>query len=106
METNVRHSIRIELPTHLRALAKIEGHEVRVDVAGPVTVRAVLDALEAMVPALLGTIRDHGTGERRAYMRLFACQQDISHDSMDAALPRAVVEGKEPVIVLGAVAGG
>jgi sulfur-carrier protein len=99
-------AIRIELPAHLRALAKIAGHEVCVEVNAPVTVRGVLDALEEMYPALLGTIRDHGTGERRAYMRLFACQLDISHDSMDVALPKAVVEGNEPLIVLGAVAGG
>jgi sulfur-carrier protein len=99
-------TIRVELPAHLRALAKVPGHEVCVDVAAPATVRGVLDALELMYPALLGTIRDHGTGERRAYMRLFACQLDISHDSMDAELPKAVVSGNEPLIVLGAVAGG
>ena len=99
-------SIRVELPAHLRVLAKIAGHEVAVEVAGAATVRTVLDSLEAMYPALLGTIRDHATGERRAYMRLFTCQQDISHDSQDAELPKAVVEGKEPLIVLGAVAGG
>jgi hypothetical protein len=99
-------TIRVELPAHLRVLAKVPGHEVSVEVAVPATVRGVLDALEAAYPALLGTIRDHGTGERRAYMRLFACQQDISHDSMDAELPAAVVNGKEPLIVLGAVAGG
>src|SRR5450432_341061 len=99
-------TIRVELPAHLRVLAKIAGHEVSVDAPAPATVRGVLDALEAAYPALLGTIRDHGTGERRAYMRLFACQLDISHDSMDAALPTAVVEGKGPLIILGAVAVG
>jgi hypothetical protein len=87
-------------------LARIPGHEVRVEVAAPATVRGVLDALEAAYPALLGTIRDQVTGERRAYMRLFACRQDISHDSMDATLPKAVTSGMEPLIILGAVAGG
>src|SRR6185437_3648237 len=99
-------AIRVELPAHLRVLSNIAGHEVQVEAAAPATVRAVLDSLESMYPAMLGTIRDHGTGERRAYMRLFACQQDISHDSQDAALPAAVVNGKEPLIILGAVAGG
>ena len=99
-------TIRVELPAHLRALAKIAEHEVRVDVAGPATVRAALDALEARYPALLGTIRDHATGERRAFLRYFADMQDISHDSPDRALPAAVADGREPLIVLGAVAGG
>ena len=98
--------IRVELPAHLRVLAHIPGYEVRVMVAAPVTVRGVLDALEAMYPALLGTIRDQVAGERRAYMRWFACQQDISHDSLHVPLPAAVVNGKEPLIILGAVAGG
>ena len=101
-----KNTIRVDLPFHLRTLARIEGHEVSVEVPAPTTVRGVLDALEAMYPALLGTIRDHGTGERREYMRLFACQQDISHDPQDKELPKAVVEGKEPLIILGAVAGG
>lgn len=99
-------TIRVELPAHLRVLAQIAGHEVCVDVPAPATVRGVLDELEAAYPALLGTIRDHGTGERRAYMRLFACQQDISHDSPNAELPAAMANGKEPLIILGAVAGG
>jgi len=99
-------TIRVELPAHLRALAKIAGHEVSVEVAELATVRGALDALEAMYPALLGTIRDHEKGERRAFLRYFACMQDISHDSPDAALPAAVADGREPLIVLGAVAGG
>jgi hypothetical protein len=99
-------TIRVELPTHLRALAKIADHEVVLEVAAPPTMRRVMDALEAAYPALRGTIRDQGTGERRAFMRWFACQQDLSLESVDAALPEAVVRGAEPLIVLGAVAGG
>jgi hypothetical protein len=98
--------IRVELPAHLRTLARISGHEVSVEVAAPATVRGVLDALEAAYPALLGTIRDQVTLERRAFLRFFACQLDISHDAQDAALPAAVVDGREPLIILGAVAGG
>jgi molybdopterin synthase sulfur carrier subunit len=97
--------IYVELPAHLRTLARIAGHEVQIDVAEP-CIRTVLDALEAAYPMLRGTIRDQVTGERRAYMRLFACQQDVSFDSVDAPLPDAVVRGAEPLIVLGAVAGG
>jgi sulfur-carrier protein len=99
-------TIRVELPAHLRALARVPGHEVLVEVAAPATVRGVLDALEAMYPALLGTIRDQVTGERRAFLRFFACQADISFEPHDAELPKAVLEGKEPLIILGAVAGG
>jgi len=80
--------------------------EVQLEVTGPVTVRSVLDALEARYPALRGTIRDHGTLQRRAFLRFFACEQDLSHDSPDAPLPDAVASGKEPFIVLGAIAGG
>ena len=98
--------VRVELPAHLRTLARIAGHEVRVEVAGPPTVRTVLDALEAAYPMLRGTIRDHATQQRRAFLRFFACQQDLSHDSPDAPLPEAVASGAEPLIVLGAVAGG
>lgn len=98
--------VRVELPAHLRALARVQGYEVLVDAGEPQTLRSVLDALEAMHPALAGTIRDHCTGERRAYMRVFACRQDLSHEPMDAELPRAVAEGCEPLIILGAVAGG
>ena len=99
-------TIRVELPAHLRTLARIGGHEVRVEVPGPATVRAVLDALEAAYPMLCGTIRDHVTLERRAFLRFFACQQDLSLEPADAPLPAAVINGSEPLIVLGAVAGG
>ena len=100
------HTIRVELPAHLRTLAGVSGHEVPVEVQGTPTVRSVLDALEAKFPMLCGTIRDHHTLERRAFLRFFACMQDISHDPADAPLPEAVTAGREPLIVLGAVAGG
>jgi hypothetical protein len=98
--------IRVELPAHLRTLGRIAGHEVALDVAAPVTVRTVLDALEEAYPMLLGTVRDHETQERRGFLRFFACQQDLSLEPMDAPLPAAVVDGREPLIILGAVAGG
>ena len=98
-------TILVELPAHLRTLARIPGHEVRVEVVEP-TIRQALDALEAAYPMLGGTIRDHVTQERRAFLRFFACQQDLSFDSVDAPLPDAVVRGVEPLIILGAVAGG
>jgi len=97
--------IRVVLPAHLRTLAQIEG-EVQLEVAGAVTMRSVLDALEARYPMLCGTIRDHDTQQRRAFLRFFACEEDLSHDSPDAPLPDAVVSAAEPLIVLGAVAGG
>lgn len=97
--------IRVELPAHLRTLAGIRG-EVRLEVATPVTQRSVLDALEAAYPMLCGTIRDHGTMQRRAFLRFFACEEDLSHESPDALLPEAVASGKEPLLVVGAVAGG
>jgi molybdopterin synthase sulfur carrier subunit len=97
--------IRVVLPTHLRRLARVEG-EVTLDVAGPVTQRAVLDALEARYPALRGTIRDHATQQRRPFLRFFACEQDLSHESPDAPLPDAVATGKEPLLIVGAMAGG
>ena len=97
--------IRVVLPAHLRTLARVSG-EVKVPVAAPVTVRAVLDALEAEYPMLQGTIRDHETKQRRAFLRLFACEEDLSHDSPDALLPEAVVTGAEPLLVVGAMAGG
>ena len=97
--------IRVELPYHLRNLARV-GLEVEVDVAGPVTQRAVLDALEDRYPVLRGTIRDHVTLQRRPFLRFFACEQDLSHDEPDTLLPDAVVRGKEPFMVVGAIAGG
>jgi hypothetical protein len=97
--------IRVVLPQHLRTLAHISG-EVTLEVAAPVTPRRVLDALEAAYPMLLGTIRDHVTQERRAFLRFFACQEDLSHESPDAPLPEAVSSGKEPFLVIGAIAGG
>jgi hypothetical protein len=93
------------LPPHLRTLAHV-GSEVTVEVEGQATLRLVLDELEARYPMLRGTIRDHVTLQRRPFLRFFACEQDLSHDSPDAPLPGAVVSGKEPLIVLGAIAGG
>ena len=97
--------IRVILPFHLRNLAHV-GSEVAIEVDGPVTQRSVLDALEARYPMLRGTIRDHGTLERRAFLRFFACEEDLSHQSPDEPLPEAVASGKEPFIVIGAIAGG
>jgi hypothetical protein len=97
--------IRVVLPAHLRTLARVDG-EVRLDLPGPVTQRAVLDALEATYPMLRGTIRDHETFKRRAFVRFFACETDLSHESPDAPLPDAVVRGQEPYLVIGAMAGG
>ena len=97
--------IRLELPYHLRTLANLHG-EIHLDVAGPVTLRTVLDALEARYPMLRGTIRDHVTGHRRPFLRFFACEEDLSHQSPDAPLPAAVASGAEPLLVIGALAGG
>ena len=97
--------IRVEIPHHLRTLTGVSG-EVQLEVSGPITQRSVLDALEARYPMLLGTIRDHDTKLRRPYLRFFACQQDLSHESPEAPLPEEVASGKEPFIVLGAIAGG
>lgn len=97
--------IRVIIPYHLRNLAKV-GEEIELNIEGPVTQRSVLDALEARYPMLCGTIRDHVTRERRAFLRFFACQQDLSHDSPDTPLPPEVASGAEPFIVLGAIAGG
>jgi len=97
--------IRVILPQHLRTLAHI-GSEVMLDIEGPVTQRSVLDALEARYPMLRGTIRDHATQQRRPFLRFFACEDDLSHESPDAPLPDAVVSGKEPLLIIGAIAGG
>jgi len=98
-------TVRVVLPAHLRTLSRVDG-EVKVDVDGPVTQRSVLDALEATYPMLRGTIRDHVTGQRRAFLRLYACGEDLSHESPDALLPDAVAHGAEPLLVVGAMAGG
>ena len=98
--------IRVKLPQHLRNLAGVEGSEVEVSVEGAVSATTVLDALEAAYPMLKGTIREHGSKQRRAYLRYFACQEDISHASPDEALPAAVAEGREPFLVVGAISGG
>ena len=97
--------IRVQLPYHLRTLAKVSG-EVTLEVDGAVTQRSVLDALEARYPMLQGTIRDHVTRQRRPFLRFFACEEDLSHESPDAPLPEAVASGKEPLLVIGAIAGG
>jgi sulfur-carrier protein len=97
--------IRVVLPAHLRTLAQVTG-EVNLELPGGVTQRLVLDALEARYPMLLGTIRDHVTQQRRPFVRFFACQEDLSHDSPDAPLPDAVASGKEPFLIVGAIAGG
>ena len=98
-------TIRVTLPYHLRNLARVDG-EVTLDVQGPVSVRSVLDALEARHPMLRGTIRDHDTLKRRAFVRFFACGEDLSLEPAEAELPKAVAEGREPLMVVGAMAGG
>jgi sulfur-carrier protein len=98
-------NVRVILPQHLRTLAHV-GSEVTIEVEGQPTQRSVLDAIEARYPMLRGTIRDHATQERRAFLRFFACEEDLSHESPDAPLPDAVSSGKEPFIVIGAIAGG
>ena len=97
--------VRVVLPQHLRTLAGVNA-EVLLEVDAPVTAGRVLDALEARYPMLKGTIREYGTGQRRAYMRFFACEEDWSHEGMEAELPAAVAEGKEPLLIVGAIAGG
>ena len=98
--------IRVQLPAHLRTLARIGNSEVQVEVEGPVTTRSILDALERQYPMLEGTIRDHVTKERRAFVRFFACEQDISHEPPDTLLPDVVTTGEEPLLIVGAIAGG
>lgn len=98
-------TIRVELPQHLRTLAHV-GHEVEIRVEGAVTQRSVLDAVEERYPMLKGAIRDHVTKQRRAFLRFFACQEDLTHEPPDAPLPEAVVSGKEPFLIIGAIAGG
>jgi hypothetical protein len=97
--------IRVVLPAHLRILARIEG-EVSLEVEGQPTLGAVLGAIEARYPMLRGTLRDQGTGQRRPYVRFFACEEDLSHESQDAPLPAAVTAGTEPLLIVGAIAGG
>jgi molybdopterin synthase sulfur carrier subunit len=97
--------IRVVLPTHLRTLANVDG-EVRLEVAGPVTQRSILDALESRYPMLRGTVRDHLTQQRRPFVRFFACEEDLSHESPDDPLPDAIASGAEPFMVVGAIAGG
>jgi hypothetical protein len=98
--------IRVVLPQHLRILARINAGEVQLDVQPPVTIRSVINAIESHYPMLCGTIRDQTTGQRRAMVRFYACERDFSHDSPDTPLPDAVAEGKEPLLVIGAIAGG
>ena len=97
--------IRVVLPTHLRTLARVSG-KVELEVEGPITQRSILDALEAKYPMLRGTIRDHNTQERRSFLRFFVCGEDWSHEPPDASLPDAVASGKEPFLIVGAMAGG
>jgi hypothetical protein len=97
--------IRVVLPTHLRTLARVDG-EVEFQVEGPATLGSVLDAIEARYPVLRGTIRDHVTLRRRAFVRFFACEQDLSHEPPEALLPKEVVSGAEPLLIVGAMAGG
>lgn len=103
--TRVTRTVRVVLPTHLRKLALVDG-EVRLELEGAVTQRAVLDALEARFPRLRGTVRDHTTHKRRPFVRFFACEQDLSHEPTDAPLPEAVAAGEEAFLIVGAMAGG
>jgi sulfur-carrier protein len=98
-------TIRVALPQHLRTLAHV-GNEVTIEVERPITQRSVLNAVEAAYPMLRGTIRDHDTQQRRPFLRFFACEEDLSHESPDAQLPDAVASGKEPFLIIGAIAGG
>ena len=98
-------AVRVQLPYHLRNLARV-GSEITIEVTNPPTVRKILDAVEARYPMLQGTIRDHGTLKRRPFLRFFACEEDLSHDSPDNPLPDDVAQGKEPLLIIGAIAGG
>ena len=98
-------SVRVQIPYHLRNLARIDG-DVTLEVTSPVTIRSVLDALEARYPMLCGTIRDHDTLKRRPFLRFFACQEDLSLQAPDTPLPEPVAQGKEPLLIIGAIAGG
>jgi molybdopterin synthase sulfur carrier subunit len=100
-----RQPIRVQLPYHLRNLARVEG-EVQLDISAPVTLGSVLDALEARYPVLRGTIRDYATGQRRPFLRFFACEDDLSLQPLDAPLPEAVAQGSEPLLIIGAIVGG
>ena len=105
MTGNAVRSVRVVLPYHLRNLARV-GSEIEMEIAGPVTVRTVVDAIEARYPMLSGTIRDHVTKQRRPFLRFFACEEDLSHESIDKELPQAVADGNEPLLIVGAIAGG
>jgi len=105
MTDAAKTSVRVILPAHLRALARVQ-REIRVDVQGQVTQRAVLDAVETEFPMLLGTIRDRSTARRRPFVRFYACEEDLSHEEPDALLPERVVHGEEPFMIIGAMAGG
>jgi sulfur-carrier protein len=98
--------IRVVLPPHLRGLARLSSAEISLEVTGAATLRTVLDALEGSYPMLRGTIRDHVTQQRRPFLRFFACEEDLSHEALDTPLPEAVVSGKEPLLIVGAIAGG
>ena len=98
--------IRVVIPAHLRTLAKVSGSELKLDVPAPVSVRSILDALEAQYPVLRGTIRDHGTLKRRDFLRFYVCEEDWSLESPDTPLPDAIASGKEPFLIIGAIAGG
>ncbi|HEY1984333.1 MAG TPA: MoaD/ThiS family protein [Terracidiphilus sp.] len=99
------HRVRVVLPYHLRNLARV-GSEIELEIEQPVTVKRILDSIETTYPMLQGTIRDHVTLQRRPFLRFFACEEDLSHDSPDTALPDAVAAGKEPLLIIGAIAGG
>lgn len=99
-------TIRVELPVHLRTLARLPAGEVEIEVAGPATIDSVLDSLESRYPVLGGTIRDHGTRKRRAFVRFYAAETDLSNEPTDASLPESVANGREPLLIVGAMAGG